>query len=207
VNAHRSSITPLDNENVPPGAFDGSSCNCEFGNGSSAGAAFGVKLFAPIGKLGWFSPRFIYEDHGASFATVSLLPGVGTAIPTSAGQTPGSLDIGLTTLTVDLLAAVNLRVLNGYLALGPSFSYVSTADYTMINADRAGGTGKYSGEFQDVRAVTYDIRTGLGFTIPVGRHVAINPEGLYSYPLTKISKWRDWSLRSFQGTLGIMVLL
>ncbi len=206
LSRHRSDVTPLDYTTLPTGAFDGSSCNCEFGDGTGVGATFGVKLMAPVGSFGWFTPRFLYEDRSASFATVSILADPNNA-STGALKIPTSLDVGMTVMTLDLLAAASLRVLDAYVAVGPSFSYVATADYTMINGDRASGNGEYNGEFQDVRAVTYDLRAGLGFSIPVSRRVSINPEALYSYPLTKVSRWRDWSLRSFQATIGILISL
>lgn len=200
-NWHSSAVDPIDNGTLPSGTLDQATCDCQFGNGFGVGAVVGLKLMAPIGRVGWFSPRLLYEDRGASFTTVELLS---SGAQTSSGKSTPTLEIGFTELSVDLLYLQNTGLASLYLALGPSFSYVTSASYAMVNAGGATGHGEYNGDFQDVRAVTYDLRAGLGMNIPLNRHIALTPEALYSYPLTKISRWRDWTLRSFQGTLGIV---
>jgi hypothetical protein len=203
-NAHRSAVEPVDGGGIPSSALDKSTCNCEFGNGSGVGATFGLRLYAPVGGIGWVSPRLLYEDRSGDFETVQLISsGSQSAQTTGSGGTP-TLHVSIYEITFDLFYAQRLGFFGSYLLLGPSFSYVADAAYTMVNNGGPSGHGEYSGDFEDVRAVTYDARFGLGMSIPLSRHIAITPEALYSYPLTKISRWRDWSLRSFQATVGIV---
>ena len=188
---------------------------CSFEKGSGLGLAAGVKAFIPLGGNFDFSPRLLYENPGGEFtALLQQYPIRGQNNSVELVTLENTLDVTLHTLSVDLLAAYTFKPLGLYLALGPSAGFILANRFTKTETilgppgvrylDGRTAQEIFSESTEIPNTMTLSIRGGAGAMIPIGRGMRLNPELLYGFPLTTVSKDGEWKASTVQATIGVL---
>ena len=189
---------------------------CTFNEGSGIGPVFGAKAMIPLTDQLSLSPRLAYESRKGDFETASdPVPIFGQNNQVENVIFTDRLEANLATFNIDLLGTYTLADFGLYVALGPSAGIVMGKDFTKTEeittpsgVEFQNGTGTeqelFSGELDIVNTLQFELRGGLGATIEISDAIFLNPELLYGFPFTKISKEDDWKTSPIQFTLGIL---
>ncbi|MBL7986487.1 MAG: outer membrane beta-barrel protein [Chlorobi bacterium] len=192
---------------------------CTFDEGSGIGPVFGAKAMIPLGEQLSLSPRIAYESRAGDFETTSdPVPIFGQNNQVENVIFTDRLEANLATFNMDLLGTYTLTDFGLYLALGPSAGIVMGKDFTKTETITTpdgvvyqNGTGTeqqlFTGELDIVNTLQFELRGGLGAIIGITDAISLNPEVLYGFPFTKISKEDDWKTSPIQFTIGLLFAL
>ncbi|MBL0175343.1 MAG: outer membrane beta-barrel protein [Ignavibacteria bacterium] len=204
--------------NMHKGTFstteNGQSC-CTFEEGTGIGLVAGLKAFIPLTDNLDFSPRLLYENRGGDFtALLQRYPIRGRNNAVEFADLENTLDITLHTFTIDVFASYRFTSFGMYVTAGPSMSFLFGDDYIqtetilgppgVVYIDGTTTKQMFSGTLDITESMLFAVRGGLGVIFPVSDNIRLNPEVLYSFPLTKLSKDGDWKVSSVQATIGVL---
>ncbi len=209
------------NYNMHTGYFStaqGALTCCEFDGGEGIGMVGGIKAFIPIARKWFISPRIGFESLDGDFdATPQQYPILGIDNTMEMATLDNKLEASLQTASVDIHAVYIVAPFGLYITAGPSAAIIAFADYTKTEriSDPPGvryldgSTEKllYSGDLELTEGAVFFIRGGVGALIPLTTSLYFNPEVLYGYPLTKLSKLHEWKVGTVQLTLGALFIL
>ncbi len=202
---HRGNFSTMDN---------GILC-CSFENGDGLGPAAGFKAFLPLVSSLEFSPRILYENPRGEFtALLQRYPIRGFNNKIEYADLESKLETDLHMVTLDLLAGWMFDPLRVYVAAGPSLCMLVANHFlkreTILSPPGVsyidGGNSRvlYDDAFPMTNEFHFSLRGGVGARIALGGSLHLNPEVLYAYPLTKVSKEGDWKVSTVQATLGVL---
>ncbi|MCC7436993.1 MAG: PorT family protein [Armatimonadetes bacterium] len=189
---------------------------CTFDEGSGIGPVFGAKAMIPLSEQIALSPRLAYESRTGDFETTSdPVPIFGQNNQVENVIFTDRLTANLATFNIDLLGTYTLTDFGLYVALGPSAGILIGKDFTKTEeittpdgVEFQNGTGTeqqlFTGELDIVNTLQFELRGGVGATIGISDAIFLNPEVLYGFPFTKISKEDEWKTSPLQFTLGIL---
>lgn len=192
---------------------------CTFDEGSGIGPVVGVKAMIPLSDQLSLSPRLAYESRIGDFETTSdPVPIFGQNNQVENVIFTDRLEANLATFNIDLLGTYTLTDFGLYVALGPSAGIVIGKNFTKTEeittpdgVEFQNGTGTeqqlLSEELDIVNTLQFELRGGVGATIGLTDAIFLNPEVLYGFPFTKISKEDDWKTSPLQFTIGILFAL
>jgi hypothetical protein len=188
---------------------------CSFEKGDGLGPAAGVRAFLSLVSSLEFSPRILYENPRGEFtALLQRYPIRGSNNTIEFVDLENKLETDLHMITLDLLVDWMYDPLCIYVAAGPSLSMLIANHFlkseTIVSPPGVsyldGGSSRVllDDGFSMTNNFHLSLRGGVGARIALGGSLHINPEVLYSYPLTKVSKEGDWKVSTVQATLGIL---
>ncbi|MDH7514979.1 MAG: hypothetical protein QHI48_03765 [Bacteroidota bacterium] len=189
---------------------------CAFDEGRGLGPALGVKAFFPVLGVFDFSPRLLYENPRGEFtAFLQRYPIRGLGNTIELVDLENKLEVDLHVLTVDLFAAYVFPFAGVYLAAGPSFGFLLGNHFfkreTILGPpgvtylDGTTSQVMYDDSYSLPSTFRAALRGGIGARIGLSHRVYLNPEILYSHPLTRASKEGEWKYSVLQGTLGVLI--
>lgn len=185
-----------------------------FGDGSGSGATFGARLLHNVTPWLILSPRIRWESRASTFVTpLDDEPIRDVGGTTGTLHQEAQVDATLGALSADLLIGFRSPKLGLYGVLGPSVGLATggTYDYKERVLGPAGyvygdnGASEHTlrsgGSFDRYQKITISARAGIGYILDVG-DFAINPEVLYSLPITSTLDAPDELKQS-----GVMAML
>jgi hypothetical protein len=192
-------------------------CLPAFKSESKISPVFGLKAFIPMTDFISISPRVQLEDISSDLSrNDNELPILGSDNQITYVHGEHKLDLKLKTFDIDLLATYSIVSIGLYGALGPSISFLSATDYTLSSNLVApagftymdGSTSKKSlGQMTKLTSLLISIRAGVGWNYQLTDLIFINPELLYSIPLSKIATNSESKIGGFLFTLGVLISL
>lgn len=196
---------------------DGNYLCCEFNEGKGIGLVAGIKAFIPITEALHVVPRLAYESFGGEFTEqINDIPMRGAGNQLEYWNVEEKLKVTLNVFNVDVLGAYTLTSFGLYIAAGPAAHFTMKKEFktteTILGPPGVryldGSTTKeFLKQETAVRDMLFSLRGGVGALIPLTQSIYINPEALYSFPLTTVSKEGEWKASAIQATLGILFLL
>jgi|GEM_PF-1090700 len=191
---------------------------CVFDGGSGIGIVGGAKAFIPFGDAFGVSPRISYEDRSGTYTQeTEAFSFLGANNQVETLRFHDELGMNLPSVTIDALATYTFTSFGLYAALGPSAGILVGKDYTKtetipgpngVTFKNSGGTSVTinSGNLGTANTLQLGARGGLGAAFPIaGGAVTLNPEVLYTFPLTKVSSVDEVKVSGLQATLGILI--
>jgi Outer membrane protein beta-barrel domain len=191
---------------------------CEFDGGNGFGPVGGVKAFIPLADKLYLSPRLGYENLSGTFdAEPQMYPFLGAGNTMELTTFQNELEATMHGVSFDLHAAYVLTSFGLYVTAGPSVSYLISADYTLTEKITNppgvryldGGTEKqvYAGDLEITESAFFAVRGGLGALIELNNKLYLNPELLYGFALTPISKTDDWKANMLQVSIAVLFVI
>lgn len=191
---------------------------CVFDGGSGVGIVAGAKAFIPLGDAFAISPRISFEDRSGKYVQeTEAFSFLGANNQTETLRFHDELEMNLPGVTVDALATYTFTSFGLYAALGPSAGILVGKDFTKTETipgpsgvtfldDGSVSKTINSGEIATANTLQFGARGGLGANIPIsGGAITLNPEVLYTFPLTKVSSVDEVKVSGLQATLGILI--
>ena len=190
-----------------------------FYDGDGGGLLLQAKgMFYPLRSTWLFvSPRIQYESRASTFIT----PLPGEPVRVDGGERvileqEAQVDADFATLTFDLLVGVEIAETGFYLAAGGSGGLLLNGQYDYTERLLTPGfTFAGSGEteqqllngrdFENYGSFVADVRGSIGYMYRVSDALALNIEGIYSYPL--VSAFNEPDLLKQQGVMGLVGVL
>jgi len=206
------------NYNMHKGEFvtsDNSYPCCGFDNGTGVSFVFGGKLFYPVTDEIYLTPRLQFEGQGGDFKNDKInYPILGPGNRLQNVNLQDDLKVSLYTLNLDIFGAYDIAGTGLYVCAGPSFQFVVVKNFKQtekivtpsesVFLDGSRERTLYDESRDIVNTFQFAIRGGLGYDWNLGSGIHLNPEALYSYSLTKLSKDYDWKVSNIQFSLSIL---
>ncbi len=189
---------------------------CRFDKGSGLGVVGGIKAFIPLTENIDLSPRIAYEGRPGTFNDSSEpLPFLGANNQVELLRFDEELEAKLAAITFDILGTYTFTEFGLYAALGPSGAIFAGKSFTKIETIpgpagvlyKSGGTSRQvtSGDLTNLAGLQLDLRGGAGVKYPITETLFLNPEVLYSFPLSTVTTVDSWKTSGLQGTLGLLI--
>ncbi len=187
---------------------------CGFNKGDGFAPVVGVKAFFPLSDRWWFSPRLVYEGRGGEFTgDAQPLPILGRDNQVEELLEEYTLNVTMHTVNVDAFAAYDILPDRLYVQAGPSLSVVASKNFRktvrivgppgVTYLDQVTEKEVYNGDMDITESVFFSLRAGVGYFLRISRKLFVNPEVLYSYPLTRVSTDNEWKAGAVQVTVGL----
>jgi hypothetical protein len=193
-------------------------CRTPFSSESKLGIMYGLKAFIPITDFISVSPRVqlgnISSDISRNGKSYPIL-GHNNQLESASGI--DKLDLKLNTMDIDLLLTYSYVSLGLYAAAGPSVGLLSSSDYTLTTnlvapagvtyLDGSTSQTLSTGKMSNLNNLLLSVRVGIGWNYQLTDFLFLNPELLYSLPLSKIDKDSDSKIGGFLFTVGVLFSL
>lgn len=188
---------------------------CQFEEGAGLGYTVGVKTFFPLSERSYLSPRIAWTRHAGDFSARSeLFPFRGLNDSVELMTFDETLSTPIPALAADLLYIYRLDSATGfYIGAGPSAEYLIETRFTKSEEITGppgltylDGTTERTQEIdfeQEANRFVFGGRFGAGLLYPISESLRLNPEILFSLPVSVVSG--EWRMFEIQATLGVLI--
>ena len=199
-------------------SFPGDCADCgRYDDATGLGTALDLRVGIPLLRWLRFEPRISAECHRGTFTSEPI-----ESVILGAGMQPQELQLEdelvytLRLVGIDLLVAVPLGRSGISVLAGPTLGFRVTETATVTErilspagAVFAGGSDSHTpvdGDVEIARGMHTGIRAGLGYTLPVGRDIALAAEATWRLPLQPVTESDDWKTSGLRATIAVLFL-
>jgi hypothetical protein len=188
----------------------------DFSNGKGMDIKYGLKAFYWFNQDWGFSPSISFNELGGEFSkNANDIPINNQNNEVEFLNLEEKVKLEYKSIVLDMLLCYNIIDFDMYLIFGPSISYNSkiTFQYSEKIISPSGAyylNGEKSKILQEMDYPDYKnfnllLKGGLGLSYRITRHLFVNPEFQYVFPVTRPAE--DLKISSMQFTCGLKIIL
>ena len=189
-----------------------------YGDATGVGTALDLRISIPLARWLRLEPRLSGECHRGVFTSDPIETVIiGSGLEPQSLQFEDEMTYTLRLAGIDLLAAVSLGSSGVSVLAGPTvgFRVTETATVTERILSPDGATfldgsrerTAHDGDIELARGLHAGIRAGLGWTLPLGRDLALGVEATWRLPLQTVQESGDWKTSGLRATVAVMFLI
>lgn len=186
-----------------------------YGDATGIGTAMDLRIGIPLTPWLRLEPRISAECHRGDFTSDPIETVIiGSGMQPQTLQLEDELVYTLRLVGIDLLASVPLGRSGLSVLAGPTIGFRITETATVterilspqgaVFADGSSAHTPFDGDTEIARGMHAGIRAGLGYTLPVGRDIALGAEATWRLPLQSVTEDGDWKTSGLRTTLAVL---